>query len=471
MYINPVSFNTNNKYRQNNTIPIKQDYAFNNVRKSPTSVSFKGVWEFAQEEAAKANEKLQEVAGKVKSSIESNWSGLVHFFKDKKTTVTEKDISFISVFSNNEEDINQKYNEEIKKIEDPFIDWGGKTKKQKQNLQNQKEAALQAARKLQQLFEEKEEELLQMKKEALELAKMLNLSIDVIYGLEDKIVQSEKRQAINKQRTELYNKSGFNKISGYNGEKLTLTKMFINKLDDEKSGKFLSEPPPNAILFFGPTGCGKTTFAKALIEETDCNPDKIKSRGANQQDKENNFIDDLHQKLEQSQTKFLDNNVRTIILIDEFDKLFNNSSPRFVSKLKSIMTSCSQEYHATLFLTTNNPRLIPYELLADHRCGIKVSLEPPNEENMTQVLQHYLCNSKDLDYEKITAKLSKFLPDEAYSNSHIKAICDQLDGTIPNTQDVLDAIEEYDKSSDNIEYLRISKYYLEEFNKDKKEIL
>lgn len=64
---------------------------------------------------------------------------------------------------------------------------------------------------------------------------------------------------------------GFSQIGGYNDIKNKLQILFIDKLDDEKAGKYLVEPIPNAIMFFGPTGCGKTTFANALAQEADCN--------------------------------------------------------------------------------------------------------------------------------------------------------------------------------------------------------
>lgn len=58
---------------------------------------------------------------------------------------------------------------------------------------------------------------------------------------------------------------GFNRIVGYNDIKDNLTNDFILKTM-AKARTSQKTDVPNAFLFFGPAGCGKTTFAHALAE-------------------------------------------------------------------------------------------------------------------------------------------------------------------------------------------------------------
>ena len=60
---------------------------------------------------------------------------------------------------------------------------------------------------------------------------------------------------------------GFNRIVGYDSVKDELTSEFIIKTM-AKARTSQKTDVPNAFLFFGPTGCGKTTFANALAEQT-----------------------------------------------------------------------------------------------------------------------------------------------------------------------------------------------------------
>ena len=61
---------------------------------------------------------------------------------------------------------------------------------------------------------------------------------------------------------------GFNSIAGYDSEKSILKKYFISEIIKEQEGKKANVP--GSVLFFGPTGNGTTTFAKAFAKETGC---------------------------------------------------------------------------------------------------------------------------------------------------------------------------------------------------------
>ena len=180
--------------------------------------------------------------------------------------------------------------------------------------------------------------------------------------------------------------------------------------------------------------------------------------------------------LETSQEEFDNSKCRTIVLIDEFDKFFTKTtSAGFINTLKGILNNCSEKHHLTFFLTTNNLQKIPYELINSHRIGLNVNLDPPNKENAVQVIEFYFdgVDTKDLDYERITDELFSFAPTELYSNSHLEQICKiAIEQIKPineplDTQMFLQAIDEYNKQSDNHDLLRITEKYLSQYEEDK----
>ena len=192
---------------------------------------------------------------------------------------------------------------------------------------------------MQKYFEEREKDTIKLKIKYREMAENLNFSKEVLAAFEASQQASDKRLEIIRRREQLAGKFGLSKLAGYSEEKNILQQIFIDPLDDEKAGKIPNKKIPNAILFYGPTGCGKTTFAKALADETMCKFEPLKIRGVTQEQREKFLIDSLIGKrtvanmfsrepglLEKAQKTYLDTNVRTIILIDEFDRFFGDKT-------------------------------------------------------------------------------------------------------------------------------------------------
>lgn len=160
------------------------------------------------------------------------------------------------------------------------------------------------------------------------------MSKEILAAFESSQLSSQRRLDIINRRKELLDKKGFSQIAGYIDERNKLQENFLDLIDDEKAGKYLTQSIPNAILFYGPTGCGKTTFVKALAEEADCKFITIQCRGS-QKEKEQQLhntlmgytdTDDFDEEIEvpglldKAQKNFLKTGKRTIILIDEFDR-------------------------------------------------------------------------------------------------------------------------------------------------------
>ena len=135
-----------------------------------------------------------------------------------------------------------------------------------------------ALRKLNKSEAEQKNELLSEKTKAVqaqveraETVKKISDEIEKTVKQNDKnkaLIKRRQRQDFNDYKGNLAKTNGFSKIAGYNSEKEILNKYFISEIKKEQNGEQANVP--NSVLFFGPTGNGKTTFAKSLCKALDC---------------------------------------------------------------------------------------------------------------------------------------------------------------------------------------------------------
>ena len=245
------------------------------------------------------------------------------------------------------------------------------------------------------------------------------------------------------------NTKGFQRIAGYSNEKNILDKYFISEIKKEQAGEKANVP--NCVLFFGPTGNGKTTFARAFAAETGCKLELGRSS--------KDFIEMLETKMQKSQELFQKKNIRTVLFIDEFDKEAQNN-PAVILKLKEILPICSKKYNCTIFATTNDPLNIELQLSGkDGLFPYIVSIDPPNLQNKIDVLEYYLKErkNKNIDYNKLANLLEEKekATGQRYNIAQIKEICLSIQDNELSEQQIINTIN---KTEPTIDKKAMSKY-------------
>jgi DNA polymerase III delta prime subunit len=236
-----------------------------------------------------------------------------------------------------------------------------------------------------------------------------------------KIDEATQRANYSKRMADLDNIKGFGRLAGYDKEKKILGDHVCAKILDEKNG--VPEPKvPAGILFYGPFGSGKTTFAKALAGQADCQLVSV-----DHEDTPQETFKKIKEVALNAQKRFEQDRTRTIILLDEIDLLAPNGT-NTAGRLKQFMDTSSEKYHCTLFATTNYPDRIDQALLRDGRF-IKVGLPPADKENTAAILKHYAeaaGTTGDIKYGELAEQIVKTQPEEAFSNARIKTIVTDL---------------------------------------------
>ena len=261
-------------------------------------------------------------------------------------------------------------------------------------------------------LDKRREELLQ--KEA-ERVKQMGTLVDKVgeetSNIEKQVANDTKRMRTNNDM-ELFRAKyvhpteGFGSIAGYDSEKSILRKYFISEINKEKEGKKANVP--GSVLFFGPTGNGKSTFAKAFAQETGCTlvPIRMSLRGV---DRYNMCMKTLKKKAKEAETRFRQNNTRTILYVDEIGKMTDKTST-VTKEMGEFLNTCSEKYHCTVFGATNYPLDIQLPLTGKNSVfPYKISLDPPDKDNKTKILRHYLRDRlpQDTDYGKMAEHMDE----------------------------------------------------------------
>lgn len=315
---------------------------------------------------------------------------------------------------------------------------------------------------------DEQQELVRVLQKNVRLLEERNATKEELNDAKKALSMAQRAIEISKQLSQKKSShKGFDAIAGYEEEKFILTDQFTNLLPLEQAGADINLP--GCILFYGPIGNGKTSFAKAFAESAGCLYEEAKvtnrSRARNIQQRRNEEEDSLYKdllnKAKIAQKNFLDSGVRTIILLDEIDRVGYEGS-YIQGNLKRFLERCSNEYHCTVFATTNNPLSLSNPLCSEKRMPIKVNIDPPNRENAKAIFKHYLkecrnVNMEAIDFDVLADEICSVGPDRAYNASNIEKIvenCAQNYRTI--TQD--DIIYEIRKKEPGIKKDAYDKY-------------
>ena len=227
-------------------------------------------------------------------------------------------------------------------------------------------------------------------------------------------------------------KRGFDRISGYEEIKSELNDYFIEAV----SKGFV----PNTIIIYGPTGCGKSTLARAAAEEANCLVEVIEPNPL----KEADIIKQIFQKAKQAKTNFeTQNGKRTVLIIDEIEALCpDNPSDKEI--LLNFLKNCAEDYKCTVFLTTSNPKDLDIEYITPYTANQKFSLRPADKNSIEQIIKDYLKenNKPPVETGNIADRLLSS-QEGKYSNKDILDILDLtfLKTECPEERDYLKTIE------------------------------
>ena len=199
---------------------------------------------------------------------------------------------------------------------------------------------------------------------------------------------------------------GYGRIAGYDSIKDELTQKFIQPISMKYTD--YGSKLPNAILFYGPTGVGKSELARAIAEQGKCLLPRFGSPDDAQE---------LQEELDSIKEKVKNEKRHSVVIIDEFDDYGSDSDGAkiFVDFIKD----CAQN-NITLLLTTNNPLNIDKSIL---RQTINIPVGVSSKKDASEVLKFYLEDLEQEECDEIADAIMEKSQNAAFSNSQLKRMC------------------------------------------------
>ena len=243
-------------------------------------------------------------------------------------------------------------------------------------------------------------------------------SIDDMYKSltkEKLISKTEIRAAEIKQVLSKKSGEGFKKVAGMDSLKLMIQEDVIEPLKDPESFKDYGIEPPNAILFYGPPGCGKTFFAECLSEEIGFNFIKVSPS-----DVGSKYVHGGQEKIKQLFDAAKENSP-TILFIDEIDAMIpdregSDVGHHYASEVNEWLVQLNNCGNDDIFIVaaTNKMEKIDSAVLRAGRFDRKILIPVPDTESRIALFKLYLNQRKkvlsdDIDFVKLSQKTDNYV--------------------------------------------------------------
>jgi len=250
------------------------------------------------------------------------------------------------------------------------------------------------------------------------------------------------------------------RIAGYEEQKKAVTENILKPIMNEIDTR-VEQKVPNAMLFYGATGTGKTTFTEALINN-------IKLQGKDGEKvkvhvetldipNEKDFITDVRGKLNKAIERYNNSistdetGTRTIYVINEIDKHLDKTKAATsdavrnnIDYMKTILDECAKLPNpnnnracgTTFLFTTNYPTRIHDDLLRrEGKIGLKIALNPAEKNDIAAILKFYTqkaaqiiqesypalkIDTEAVPFEMLAEKLQPDLEKGAFSNDSLE---------------------------------------------------
>ncbi len=185
----------------------------------------------------------------------------------------------------------------------------------------------------------------------------------------------------------------FPMIVGYDAEKEEL-KRFCDVLNRREEIEEKGATLPKGIIFYGPTGSGKTLFAKALADQCNLKTYTIDASNMDHATSINRNIRKAFRRAEK-------HSAPAMVIFDEIDKFLPNDDANYhtdrtqavLTQLLTLIDGINSANNVVFVATCNDYSLLPPMLVRPGRIDKKIYLGYPDLATREALLQHYFAKS------------------------------------------------------------------------------